>query len=69
MTTKLFSFFDDATGVLTTQPAPYIEDGWYIETNPDGSFTVLKFHCMVVKILNKVNSLRLNWLMNLLSLT
>lgn len=42
MTTKLFSFFDETTGVLTTQSAPYIEDGWYIEAHPDGSFKVFE---------------------------
>ncbi len=42
MTVKLFSFFNDETGVLTTQPAPYIEDGWYIETHKDGKFKVFE---------------------------
>lgn len=42
MQTKLFSFFDESTGVLTTQPSPYIEDGWYIETHIDGKFKVFE---------------------------
>lgn len=42
MQTKLFSFFDESTGVLTTQQAPYIEDGWYIETYADGKFKVFE---------------------------
>lgn len=40
MNTSLFSFFDESTGILRTQPAPYIEDGWFIETHPDGTFKV-----------------------------
>lgn len=40
MPTKLFSFFEASTGILTTQRAPYIEDGWYIESHSDGSFKV-----------------------------
>lgn len=42
MITKLFSFFDASTGVMTTQLAPYIEDGWYIEAHSDGSFKVFE---------------------------
>jgi hypothetical protein len=42
MSTPLFSFFDESTGVLTTQRAPYIEDGWYIETHTDGQFKVFE---------------------------
>lgn len=38
MSIKLFSFFDESTGYLTTQSAPYIEDGWYIQARPDGRF-------------------------------
>lgn len=42
MNTKLFSFFDESTGILTTQQAPYIEDGWYIEAHVDGKFRVFE---------------------------
>lgn len=42
MQTKLFSFFDEATGVMTTQRAPYIENGWYIEAHVDGKFKVFE---------------------------
>lgn len=42
MTTTLFSFFDESTGILTTQQAPYIEDGWYIETHTDGNLKVFE---------------------------
>jgi len=38
MQTSLFSFFDASTGYLTTQSAPYIDDGWYIQSRPDGRF-------------------------------
>jgi hypothetical protein len=42
MTIPLFSYFHAETGILTTQQAPYIEDGWYIESHPDGQFKVFE---------------------------
>lgn len=38
----LYSFYSESTGIMVTQSAPYIEDGWYIEAHPDGKIKVFE---------------------------